>query len=146
MNTAIWVVNANGSRATIYRAQSPTGALEQLQELENPDARHKQSDLLSDRAGRAFDSHGVARHALAKEVDPREHEQIRFAKEITERLEQGRSGNSFHHVVLIAAPAFLGLLRTHLTNPLRALVTLELDKDLTALDAEQLRARLPQRI
>lgn len=142
----LWVLAANSSRATIFAADSATAPLAELESFANPDARAKQSDLTTDRPGRTFDSVGGGRHAKAPEVEPKEQEQIRFAKTIAERLERGRVDNAFERVVLVAAPAFLGHLRDKLGAPLAALVSLELDKDYTALRPEQLRARLPERL
>jgi protein required for attachment to host cells len=144
--TKLWVLAANSSRATIFTADSPIAPLTELESFDNPDARAKQSDLVTDRPGRTFDSVGAGRHAKAVEVEPKEQEQIRFAKAIADRLEQGRVANAFERVVLVAAPAFLGHLRGKLSAPLGALVSLELDKDYTALRPEELRARLPQRL
>jgi protein required for attachment to host cells len=46
----------------------------------------------------------------------------------------------------VAAFSILGLLRANLGAPLQSLVSLEVDKDLTALRADELRARLPERL
>jgi protein required for attachment to host cells len=83
---------------------------------------------------------------LSREVDPKEQEHIRFAEEIAAYLEHGRTAQEYQRLVLVAAPALLGLLRAELSAPLRTLVAFELDKDLTTLDAVQLRARLPRTI
>lgn len=142
----IWILAANSGNATLFSADSPTAPLTELATFDNPDARAKQMDLVSDRPGRSFDSHGEGRHAMEVEVDPKKQEQIRFAKLIADRLEQGRVGNAFGRLVLVVAPMFLGLLRANFGAPLSALVSLEMDKDYTALRPEELRARLPERL
>lgn len=114
--------------------------------FDNPGARAKQMDFTSDRLGRSFDSHGEGRHAMEVEVEPKEQEQIRFAKLIADRLEKGRVDNDFERFVVVAAPAFLGQLRANFGAPLSSLVSLEVDKDYTALRPEDLRARLPERL
>ncbi|MCC6203058.1 MAG: host attachment protein [Gammaproteobacteria bacterium] len=144
MTMPIWVLSANGARAALYQAETATGALTLVEQLEHPKSRAHQGDLLSDRAGRSFDRRGDARHALAREVDPKQQEHIRFAQQLVEHLEQGRNSQSCKRIVLVAAPAFLGLLREQMPAPLRSLVTFELDKDLTGLDGTELRRRLPQ--
>lgn len=80
------------------------------------------------------------------EVSPHEHEQIRFAKLLMDRIEQGRLKNKFDRFVIVAAPAFLGLLRTNLNPTLSKLLSLEIDKDYTALKTDELRTRLPERL
>ena len=142
----IWILTANGSQATIFEAQSPTSPLVEVATLENPEARAKQMDLASDRPGRTFDSVGGQRHAKAAPTEPKTQAQIRFAKAVAARLEQGRVDNAFGRLVLVAAPAFLGLLRPNFGAPLAARVSLEVDKDYTALKADELRARLPARL
>ena len=144
--STIWVLNANSSRAALFSADSPIAPLKPLAEFDNPDARAKQSDLASDRPGRTFDRRGAGRHAMELELDPKEREQLRFAKTIAEELEKGRLKHAFERLVLVAAPAFLGMLREDLGAPLRALVSLEVDKDYSTLRPEELRARLPERL
>ena len=46
-------------------------------------------------------------------------------------------------VMLIAAPMFLGVLRSKLTSPLVKMVTLEINKDYTKLKTEEIRKHLP---
>lgn len=142
----IWVLVANSGNATLFTADSPTASLTELMNFDNPSARVKQMELSSDRPGRSFDSHGEGRHAMAVEVEPKEQEQIRFAKLIVDRLEQGRVENAFERLVVVAAPTFLGLLRAHFNAPLSSLLSLEIDKDYTALRPEELRTRLPERL
>lgn len=144
--TRIWVLAANSGNATLFAADSPTAPLTELMTFDNPEARAKQMELTSDRPGRSFDSHGEGRHAMEVEVGPKEQEQIRFAKLIVDRLEQGRVENDFQRLVVVAAPAFLGQLRANFGAPLSSLVSLEVDKDYTSLRPEALRARLPERL
>lgn len=144
--TKIWILAASSGNATLFTADSPTGSLTELETFDNPNVRVKQMELTSDRPGRSFDSHGEGRHAMAVETNPKEHEQIRFAKLIVDRLEQGRIKNAFKRLVIAAAPGFLGQLRANYSAPLSELLFLEIDKDYTALSPEELRNRLPDRI
>lgn len=142
----IWILAANSSNAKLFTADSPIGPISELENFDNPDARAKQRELTSDRPGRSFDSHGEGRHAMAVEVDSKEQEQLRFAKLIADRLEQGRVDNELERLIVVAAPAFLGLLRTNFNASLNSLLSLEIDKDYTTLRADELRKRLPDRI
>lgn len=144
--TKIWILAANSGNATLFAADSPTAPLTEIETFDNPEARAKEMTLTSDRPGRSFDSQGEGRHAMAVEVEPKEQEQIRFAKLIADRLEQGRTDNAFERLVVVAAPAFLGRLRANFGAPLSSRVSLEIDKDYTALRPEALRAQLPERL
>ena len=143
---SIWILSANGARATIYSAEAPTAALVEVASLEHPEARSKEMELTSDRPGRTFDSFGSGRHAKSSEVGPKQTEQIRFAREVVDRLEQGRVGHAFERLVVVAAPAFLGHLRDSMSAPLASAVSLEIDKDYTALRPDELRSHLPERL
>lgn len=142
----IWLLAANSSMATLFSADSATGPLAEVETFANPEAREKESDLSADRPGRSFDSKGEGRHAMEPVTPAKEQVQIRFAKLLADTLERGRVAHAFERLVLVAAPSFLGLLRANLDAPLQAAVSLELDKDFTALRPEELRARLPQRL
>lgn len=144
--TKIWILAANSGNAKLFAADSTTAPLVELDTFDNPDARAKEMDLASDRPGRSFDSHGEGRHAMEVVLGPKEKDQLRFAKLIADRLEQGRMSGAFERIVLVAAPTFLGQLRANFDTPLIALVSLEIDKDYTSLRPEELRARLPERL
>lgn len=144
--TTIWILAANSGKATLFVAESPKSQLMEYETFVNPEVRVKQNELTSDRQGRSFDSHGEGRHALAVETSPKEHEQISFAKAIVDRLERGRVDNAFDRLIVVAAPGFLGLLRANYSTPLIELLTEEIDKDYTALRAEDLRVRLSNQI
>lgn len=140
--TTIWILAANSGKATLFVAESLKSQLKEFETFTNPEVRVKQNELTSDRQGRSFDSHGEGRHALAVETSPKEHEQISFAKTIVDRLERGRVENAYNRLIIVAAPGFLGLLRANYSAPLSELLTEEIDKDYTALRAEELRVRL----
>ena len=142
----IWVLSANSGNAKLFSADTPIGPLTEIETFDNPEARLKQSELTTDRPGRSYESHGDARHSMEVEVSPHEHEQIRFAKLLMDRIEQGRLKNKFDRFVIVAAPAFLALLRNNLNPTLSKLLSLEIDKDYTALKTDELRTRLPERL
>ena len=141
-----WVVVADRGVARLLRAHSPTGALEEFEALEHPEARLRAQALTSDLPGRAFDSKGHGRHAMESEVDPRKQEAIEFARRVADRLEAARLHGEIEHLVLVAAPEFLGLLRDTLSAESRKLVASEHPLNLVAERPEQIRQRLPERL
>jgi len=107
-----WIVVADESAAVIFGQERPNGPLVSLFSMDNPEARKHTGELLSDRGGRAFDSHGQGRHTMAKEKEgPKRHLAIQFAKEISEKIARSMHDGSCRGYALIAAPRFLGLLR-----------------------------------
>lgn len=141
-----WILAANSGNAKLFSSDSPTSSLVEIETFVNSVARAKEIDLTSDRPGRSFDSHGQGRHAMEVRIKPKEQNQLNFAKLIAERLEQGRIEEAFEHIVLVAAPAFLGQLRANFDASLSKLVCLEIDKDYTSLRPDELRSLLPVRL
>ena len=142
----IWVMVADSSRATLYSTDSTVGALQEIESFDHPAARQHVQELTSDLPGRAFDSAGQGRHAMEQRTDPKQQEAITFAKELSKQLDTAAVQQAFDRLVLVAAPAFLGLLRKQLSDVTQKLIGTEIAKDLTRLDAGALRAHLPDRI
>ena len=67
---------------------------------------------------------------MEEEVSLKQHEAILFAREISDRLELARARGEFDELTLVAAPAFLGLLRENLNAATRKLVVRTIDKNL----------------
>jgi protein required for attachment to host cells len=141
-----WILVANQSEARIYTAETPRGALIEIDRLEHEVGHSREGDLKSDRPGRSFERMGTIRHAMETEVDPKEQEAMRFAKQISDYLESGQQRGRFDGLVLVAGPHFLGLLRKALGPVTAKLVTQEIAKNLVQYDAEAIRGHLPERL
>ncbi|WP_322103397.1 host attachment protein [Paraburkholderia sp. J41] len=147
MSKTIWIVVANRVTARIFAAESPLGAIDEVETLLHPQGRVPDEDLVTDKPGRVGDRPGGgARSATDPDTSPHEHETTVFAGEIAQMLEKARNEQRFGTLVIAAPPAFLGALRKALDAQTRALVTLELDKDLAQFDARALRSHLPERL
>ena len=136
-----WIVVADSSRARLFSAASASGALVEVEDLIHSASRLHKVDLSSDRPGRSFDSNGEGRHAMES---PQNQEAILFAKEISTCLKAHHDKGAFSKLVLVAAPEFLGHLRTLVDKNLMATVALEVDKNLVQHDPAEIRESLPQ--
>ena len=145
MTKTIWIAVANRATARIFAAESPLGAIEEIETLVHPAGRVPEQSLVTDKPGRTYDRAGPGRHSDADTVQ-HDHEAATFAGEIAACLAKGRETDRFGTLVVAAAPAFLGELRKHLDPQTQSLVTLELDKDLAHFGARDLRAHLPERL
>ncbi|MFO1434184.1 MAG: host attachment protein [Candidatus Competibacteraceae bacterium] len=147
MPNITWVVVADSSRARIFKAETALGPLQELAALAHPEARLHAQDLTSDLPGRSFDSSGQGgRHAMEQNLDPKENEALKFARQIAEYLEDGQNENRFAKLVLVAAPKFLGHLRQSMSDRVAALVSQEIDKNLVQQTVEDIRRHLPERL
>ncbi len=138
----IWVIAAESGRARILETHAPLGPLREIESLVHPAARNQERELISDKPGRSFDSRGEGRHAMEAKTDAKHQEAITFARQIADRLEQGRIAGEYDELVLVAAPAFLGLLRQNLTDATADLVSKSIDKNVVRLKPEAIREQL----
>ena len=146
------ILVANQAEAAFYDLGSRTGQPRLTTRLADPLAHLHDRDLKSDRPGR-FSNHAplvgrrrgaTAQHGAGGERSPRKHEAVLFAGRIAAQLEQARRGGEFDRLVVMAAPAFLGLLRKALPNSLRSQVAAEVGKDLVHEPPATLRAHVPE--
>ncbi len=111
------VVVADESRAVLYSRDTLRGPLHQRRSFENEAARLKTEDLIADRGGRAFDSHGQGRHTMtAEKSDPKQHLAEGFARQVAEYIAAEQYKGVLRGYALIAAPRFLGTLRGQLAS------------------------------
>ena len=141
-----WVLVADASRARIFQAKSPRGSLHEIETLLHPQSRLHTRDLTSDLPGRSFDSHGQGRHSMEMDVSPKQHEALTFVKQISDRLDSAKESGEFEHLILIAPPALLGLLRKQLSAVIMQHVVHQLDKNIVRLDGDEIRQHLPEKL
>ena len=140
-----WVVVADESSAIIYARDTRRSPLRELFVLENPEARAKTEDRISDRGGRSFDSHGKGRHTMTKEKPGSERQvSVRFAKEIASRINRATYDGSCRSFVMIAAPRFLGILRQALAKHGTATPEFTIDKDVVGHDVAMIQGLLAE--
>ncbi len=139
-----WVVVADSTRARIFRTETARDPLEELETLTHPEARMHDRDLPHALPGRSFDRAGHGRHTMENPTDPKKVEAVFFAKRIAHHVDAARARNAFQHLILVAAPAMLGLLRDKLARETLKQVVLEVDKNLVKERPEVIRSHLPE--
>ncbi|MGL1833784.1 host attachment protein [Rhodocyclaceae bacterium SMB388] len=136
-----WILVANASLARLYENLGPNKGLKLIKELIHPESRFKNSELVTDRPG-AMASVGNGHGAKQPQTQPKEHEARVFAQELAQELYHGRTRNAFGRAVVVAPPAFMGLLNTVLDHPTAQLITDRFEKDYTKSTEPQLKERL----
>lgn len=127
--TVTWIVVANASVAKLYSNAGPNKGLELVKELIHPESRQKTADLVSDRPGAMGAGSGGG--SFQAQTSPKQHEARVFAQEIAQELYQGRTSNVFKRAILVAPPAFMGLLNAVIDGPTAQLVSDRFEKDYT---------------
>jgi protein required for attachment to host cells len=137
-----WILVADNSRARIFTADKAASPLREVRTLASPEARLHEGDLVSDRAGQDRNP-SVSGHGLSDD-HPHKHDIAdRFATQVCAELESARNQGLFRKLYVIAAPAFLGMLRQHQSPALRQLIAAEIDKSLAGHDPATIRKALP---
>jgi len=137
-----WVLVANNSRARLFSTDKARSSLQEQESFVHPESRAKTHDLVSDQHGRTSDN----QRTMDPNIAPKQHEALTFAKELSDRLRDGRVQGQFDKLYIAAGPTFLGMLRGKLDAQTAQLVVAEIDKDLTQLAAEEIRQHLPWRL
>lgn len=136
-----WVLVANASKAHLYATERLGEDMAIIKNFDHPASRAKGTTLASDRPG-SGQSKGSNMGSMGAPEDPKEFEAGRFANELANELNKGRTANAYRRLVLVAAPHFQGLLNTHLNEHTRAMVANNINKDFTICNARELPARL----
>lgn len=139
-NTLVLV--AESSRAKLYTVENRRAPFIELDALVHPESRAHEGDLVADRAGSDGGTNGQGRHIIDNKHTAKDNEALIFAKDLASRLDSGRNKGEFNRVVLVAAPAFLGVLRDNLSKEVLGMVSRQVDKNLVQKPAEVLREYL----
>lgn len=138
----IWILVANQAEAQIYSTPRLPGSLMLVQTLANTVGTAHARDLTSDAPGRVHDRLGSARHSMEPDTGVKEEQRRRFVKEIVQRLETGRLKSEFDGLVLLAAPAVLGVVRKTLPGELQKTVIREIPKDVIGQGVDSVEKQL----
>ena len=142
MKKGTWLVVANSSFAKIFKLEKKESLIE-VESFEHPESRLRDSDLVSDKPGRGFESVGQARHAMESQSSPKHQEFINFAKQLAHYLESARNKGEYERLYIAASPVLLGLLRQALHPATTKLLRGEVDKDMTHMNPNEILTHLP---
>ena len=141
---SICIVVADGSRARILSAQSGSSPLQDERDYIHSESRLKEQDLVADETGNESDSGGYGKHSMGHEGAAHQRQAEIFAHEIGSEVDKVRQHSDLRKIYLIAAPKFLGLLRTCLSKQCTELLVVEVNKDLVNHSIEDIRSHLPK--
>lgn len=135
---ATWIVAANAGRARFFSQAVPAARLDEVGDMADTAGRLGASETESDRISPTAGSgsrHGAGAAIPGKTYQPAQspeaHAALAFARDIASHLLQARRDERYSHLVIAAAPAFLGVLRKCLDPLVLAAVSREIDKDYT---------------
>jgi protein required for attachment to host cells len=156
-----WIISANAGRARFFSESDPQEPLQEIEDMVNEAVRLRDIDTISDETAPVAatrSSHGIGNNQGAdfdhnaksgapnKQYQPArtpaEHETDKFAKDISHYLLDAHRDGRYQQLVLSASPQFLGALRNYLDPQIKHLIKLEVNKDYTQFNAQELREQL----
>lgn len=138
-----WVVVADSTRVRLFR-KAEGQSLDEFDVMLNPDARLREQDLVSDEPGRGLNRSRSGRFSMGEAHSQREQAEKVMAGELAKRLKQARLEGGLKRLHVLAAPHFLGLLRHCMDDETGELIQSETAKNVSRLDAVEIRAQLPE--
>ncbi len=137
-----WIVVADAARARIFTRDGEGLAPQPVTSFSHPDSRERSRDIATDRPGRTND--GV--DAYMPGTDPQQAAKERFATQLAQWLEREAGRDAYSALVLVAPPAFLGILRNSLDDNTRRRVVHSIDRDLSKIRDHELVPRLQREL
>ncbi len=136
-----WLVAADSSRARFFEARD--SGFEEVENLENEDARKYNRELNTDGPGR-MDDDGTGKSATA-ESDRKSQMIDDFAGEVAEKLRKARAQGEYDQFSIVAAPKFLGRLRKKLDKATLQTMLEDVGKNVTDQSPEEISAHLTEK-
>ncbi len=143
MQSKKWVLVASNGRAKILAVLN-VRSLAEIWHMEHPEASLQGRELITDSPGRSYDAVGVGQHAMEFNTDPERQQLIKFAKQICNYIESAGKQGHFDQLVVIAAPAFLGQLRSQLGPATARLIVQEISKNVTRFNTKEIQRYLEE--
>ena len=141
---SMMIVVADSARARVFTADSAHSPLNEIETMAHPEGRMHEQDMVSDMPGKDSGKGGGGDHAYQEKIEPKEQEIIEFARRIAGYLDDARKANKLNKLILVAAPEFLGELRTHLSSETSEKIVFELDKNIAHHSVEDIRKHLSE--
>jgi len=137
------ILVADMAHARLFSAETRTSSLDEIETLAHPEGRQHEQELTSDLPGHQMDRSTASRHSVGNKGEIKRHDAIDFARHISHHLEEARHKKGYRELIVVAAPSFLGLLRTHMNHSISKMVSWELPKNLVKQDVKSIRQHLP---
>lgn len=134
-----WILIANASHARIYARNGNKAELSLVKELAHPESRLKNADLVTDKSGLM---QGTGHGSRQPPSTPKHNEALHFAQELAQTLNQGRCSHEYEEIILVAPPAFMGLINEKMDGQTAKLVTEKMGKDYTHSNEREIVAHL----
>lgn len=137
-----WILLTNGARARVVAHGGFGASLKEVKGMEFTDEALSISQIMADKAGRAFSSIGKSRSAMELKTDPVAKREADFVRLVADNLNIHFLNKCFHRLVIFAAPHAMGDIRKVLSDELKNAILSEIPKDLTKVPNNEIAKHL----
>lgn len=132
-----WIVAADSTRARIFEMDADQH-LKEIDDLSNSASRMANREIDTDAYGRFSAKGQFQAHTDEPDVSAVKYADEQFSKQVSKYLEKARNEHRYDKLCVFAAPAFLGMIRQHLSKEVMKLVESESDKDISWFDLKEI--------
>lgn len=132
-----WVLITNTNDCRIYKFERKPVTLSLIQEIQHPENKLKEQDLVSDRPGH-YNTSGTSRGSYSEQTSHKEIRLEEFAREIAAILESGRLHKHYEKLIIAAPAKIYGFLRKQINPSIEKLICNHISKDLMQLKQHEL--------
>ena len=140
----LWVAITDGEHSRIVVPDRTAGSFRTREAVDSVAAHKRAGELATDKPGRAFESSGAARHAVAPKHDPHELAEERFEHFVADQLNKASAEGLFDELVLIAPPKAMPHIRERLDHGTAEKLIGALTKDLIKVSDHDLDTHLAE--
>lgn len=141
-----WILVCDGARGRILVNRGRSTGLREIEKAEDENARRPTRELGTDKPGRAYESSGTSRHAMAPPTDWHRFEKEHFTKGMAAIINEGALSDRFDRLIVVAPPRVLGDLRAALAPQAAERVAAEINKDLTNVPSHDIGTHLADHV
>lgn len=107
------IIIGNKKETNLFVVHRSLAKMDRIDNIQNPDARKKEQDLVSDSPGRVSKGSGLGSRSTGSEGGAVEHSLGVYASNILDHVQKKRSENQDLKILLVSEPGFLGVLKKH---------------------------------
>lgn len=129
----VWILVLGRTGARIFERHGDEQKVHFVLEVLHPEGRLKEGELVTDRAGREFDTVRKVSHAGGHSGEARTHSDQLFLKEVADRLRKLKAEGKFSKLYLVSDPHLLGMFLPHLDDEVVQMIVGTVKKDLSRM-------------
>jgi len=137
-----WVLVADASRAQLFESDETLAELTPIEAHTHPESRLPASELVAGDRGATRAFAGGSHSRYERHSDPHQATVDVFARELADVLNAGRIAHRFESLIVVAPPAFLGALRSHIDVESTRCVVASIAHDWTSVPLHEISARV----